>query len=92
MVGLWAAAIPQLQTRLNLSADLLGLSIFFFGHGAVLFSGYQRGNFKFWKWLATQAVQSDLHQLAYEKCNNKKIQPMGWIFYGLLLTNQICAP
>lgn len=36
MVGLWAAAIPQLQTRLNLSADLLGLSIFCFGLGAVL--------------------------------------------------------
>jgi hypothetical protein len=47
MVGLWAAAILQLQTRLNLSADLLGLSIFCFGLGAVLFSGYQRGNFKF---------------------------------------------
>ena len=36
MVGLWAAAIPHLQQRLNLSADMLGMSIFCFGLGAVL--------------------------------------------------------
>ncbi|MGL4767160.1 MAG: MFS transporter [Formosimonas sp.] len=35
MVGLWAAAIPPLQLRLQLSADLLGASIFCFGMGAV---------------------------------------------------------
>ena len=36
MNGLWAASIPLLQKRLNLTADILGLSMFCFALGAVL--------------------------------------------------------
>ena len=36
MNGLWAASIPLLQKRLNLTADILGLSMFCFALGAML--------------------------------------------------------
>ncbi|GHA70978.1 MFS transporter [Formosimonas limnophila] len=36
VVGFWAAAIPLLQRRLALSEDMLGMSIFCFGLGALL--------------------------------------------------------
>lgn len=36
MNGLWAASIPLLQHRLNLTADVLGLSMFCFALGAML--------------------------------------------------------
>lgn len=38
MNGLWAASIPLLQKRLNLTADILGLSMFCFALGAILAS------------------------------------------------------